>query len=347
MKYIYISLLISLLFIFGCKSRIEKIDIENIDVNINFIDSSINKAYANESLNKSLNDLIIEYKSLNNRPGINKNNLALYIGKLYTNLCVSGYYDLDKYIVMNLDSANYYLHNSLQMENINYYNFSELIYLNITEYDLVNKNKNKVDANSNVIKNTIFIIDNAISYINKSNRKKSALIEINKLANQQLFKENVHLSNSQLKILNIISKQLDDINKAELEANRINRIKQICGPYLDNYFDCQWRSIHRYLRLNSDGTYVKGYWEEVEDVNGNFNKKFFYDQKGRFEVVDSKNVKLFKYFSSTDMTEEGSSNSDVIFYMDEFTLFGVKQLILNGRMANGMLSRDEAMKFDF
>jgi hypothetical protein len=31
---------------------------------------------------------------------------------------------------------------------------------------------------------------------------------------------------------------------------------------LDNYFDCEWRSIHRYLRLNSDGTYEKGYWEE-------------------------------------------------------------------------------------
>ena len=339
MKKIYISSLISLLFIFGCKSRIEKIDIENIDVNINFIDSSIDKAYENNSLDKSLNNLIIEYKSLINRPGINKNNLALYIGKLYSNLSSSG----DK----NLDSANYYLHNSLQKENINFYNFSELISLNFTEYNLVNKNKNKVDANANVIKNTIFIIDNAISYINKSNRKKSALIEINKLANQQLFKENVHLSNSQLKVLNIISKQLDDINKAELEANRIVRIKQICGPYLDNNFDCVWRSIHRYLRLNSDGTYERGYWEEVEDVNGNFNKRFFYDQKGKFEVVDSKNVKLFKYFSSTDMTEEGSSNSDVIFYMDDFTLFGVKQLILNGRMANGMLSRDEAMKFTF
>jgi hypothetical protein len=339
MKKIYISSLISLLFIFGCKSRIEKIDIENIDVNINFIDSSIDKAYENNSLDKSLNNLIIEYKSLINRPGINKNNLALYIGKLYSNLSSSG----DK----NLDSANYYLHNSLQKENINFYNFSELISLNFTEYNLVNKNKNKVDANANVIKNTIFIIDNAISYINKSNRKKSALIEINKLANQQLFKENVHLSNSQLKVLNIISKQLDDINKAELEANRINRIKQICGPYLDNNFNCQWRSVHRYLRLNSDGTYERGYWEEVEDVNGNFNKRFFYDQKGKFEVVDSKNVKLFKYFSSTDMTEEGSSNSDVIFYMDEFSLFGVKQLILNARLANGMLSDDEGMKFDF
>ncbi len=339
MKKLYISLLISLQFIIGCGSRVQKIDIENIVVNLNFIDSSIDVAYKNNSLDKSLNNLIIDYKSLYDRPGINKNNLALYIGKLYTNLSIFGY--------KNIDSANIYLHKSFLTENNNFYTISELINLNTTEYELINKNKIKVEANSNVIKNTIFIIDNAMSFIKNSNRKKTTIKQINNLVNQRLFKENSTLSNSQSDILNKITKQLNDINKAELESNRIKRIQQICGPYLDNNFECQWRSVHRYLRLNSDGTYERGYWEEVEDVNGNFNKKFYYDQKGKFEVVDSKNVKLFKYFSSNDITEEGSSNSDVIFYMDEFTLFGVKQLILNGRKANGMLSHDDAMKFDF
>jgi len=155
---------------------------------------------------------------------------------------------------------------------------------------------------------------------------------------------NVILARNDIERRNKIAAEKERL--AKLEVNRVERILQICGPYLDKIFDCQWRSARRYLRLNSDGTFELGYWEEVEDVNGNYNKRFFYDQKGKFEVVDAKNIKLINYFSSTNTIGNGSSSPDVTFYMDEFTLFGIKSLILNGRMVNGMLSHDEELKFD-
>ena len=318
-KYI-LSILLVVITLTSCKSELEKIDINNLDLQKAYQNKIIDTSKNSISKLNSIKQLISEYRKLE-KENINNANFNFLIGRLYVKGANLPLYEIyfdslnNKFTNKNIyetfiDSAIYYNLHSLELDKNQIHSMTNLC--NIVHTDIINNTKSNQQSflftrspdKFNILVNYIANnFENFLEFKGDTNRKMSQYI-----AEVGLYMLTAQIDNDKTKELDLNDANVRGrLSKIKVGLNYLNKVKEFGFLTSDDYKNKQ----------QFYNTYVKKLDQilEEERIESQFN---LIDIKHKYSNVnaDAGIFGMLELYTNSDYTQAvggyGESQSSLL-----------------------------------